>query len=586
MKKLSAICIFLLVGFIVHAEWVQDNEFRFKIDVPGNYTKTKETEGSDKVHSFIRNDNNVLIQVRTMKLDSRATVDLLQSAFETHSITNARRLLDKRGDLHGITAKTAAYSWDVNGTATVIGAYYIIQDGIGYVLWSLVPQNMINTTSAEADRIMESFDILPGVSTQQGVVQDLFAGAGSAKEQLKISRIETGSKLKSKYQVAQVQNSFSVETPFIYLVFDYSGLVANDPFQIKWKSITYNQTIAEVSLPPANLGSGSGNSELTMNGKPWPVGDYNVEIWHNGVLISEMAFGVVKTSTTQAPVYNYQFETELVPPAGVQFHRPANFKRTKVEEGQTVFGREGNTSANWFNLVVQPIIRGAGGYANFQQGVDDMLGQVNSDADMQLISRNDFQIQGMNCTRYDYYIAIGAGRAVKIELAVDAPKCILFLSYVTLEKNTNEAEYLMQEIVKSLQKSDPENGAVSSGGTGANISSVATLSHLGYDFSDDLNRNPDGETVNWCPSGTHPQYSSAIWWRGSEIKHYGQVDPSSVKQAPTSWDANPTMPLLNGHVYVLKCKDGFVRIKVLGTAPNSDNWPAKVEYTYSPNGNF
>lgn len=66
--------------------------------------------------------------------------------------------MNNKGDLHGIPATASAYTWKYNNIETVIGAYYIIQNGFAYVVWTIVPRNLINQRSAEADAIIESFE--------------------------------------------------------------------------------------------------------------------------------------------------------------------------------------------------------------------------------------------------------------------------------------------------------------------------------------------------------------------------------------------------------------------------------------------
>lgn len=123
----------------------------------------------------------------------------------------------------------------------------------------------------------------------------------------------------------------------------------------------------------------------------------------------------------------------------------------------------------------------------------------------------------------------------------------------------------------------------------------AFLTHNGFDFSvgktNDLWEENDGETISWYPGdGEHPDYprDEYIWWRSSgttKIKDYGVVDMSTVLTVPSSWDAVMN-PLLDGHVYVVQCQDGYAKFKVVYYDINSDQWNVKVNYYYTSSTSF
>ncbi|MEX0680512.1 MAG: hypothetical protein WD097_03950 [Balneolales bacterium] len=125
----------------------------------------------------------------------------------------------------------------------------------------------------------------------------------------------------------------------------------------------------------------------------------------------------------------------------------------------------------------------------------------------------------------------------------------------------------------------------------------AEITHSGFDFSaekaDTTNwENNDGEIILWMPGGNeHPQYPNFeehVWFRTNhnvevnETKDMGDVDLASIKSVPDQWDQNPDIPpLLPGNVIVARCKDGYVKFKVLSVNPDGAGWPAEVEYYFS-----
>ena len=131
----------------------------------------------------------------------------------------------------------------------------------------------------------------------------------------------------------------------------------------------------------------------------------------------------------------------------------------------------------------------------------------------------------------------------------------------------------------------------------------AEINHYGFDFSAgaadmDNWENNDGETISWQPGAAqHPDYPSNdvyIWWRNSAVsqdginltRDMGPVELSSVKEAPAEWDAAPDiLPLLEDHVVVAKCRDGYVKFKVL-SADTANFWTANVEYYFSETAQF
>lgn len=122
-----------------------------------------------------------------------------------------------------------------------------------------------------------------------------------------------------------------------------------------------------------------------------------------------------------------------------------------------------------------------------------------------------------------------------------------------------------------------------------------TITHSAFDFSAgeipaDYN-NADGETINWSPQGTHPDYPNNdqwVWWRTSDYtsenqKDYGVVDFNAISSKPGTWD-NPVNPLIKGHCYVVQCNDGFVKFKVIDTGFH--DWDVAIEYQFSSTGTF
>ncbi len=159
----------------------------------------------------------------------------------------------------------------------------------------------------------------------------------------------------------------------------------------------------------------------------------------------------------------------------------------------------------------------------------------------------------------------------------------------------------------SCEKTDSENTPEDK--TPTDVTSnykTASIEHFGFDFSagikDTVNQsNNDGETINWHPdqgssSVTNPSYPSwgeYIWWRNTQLdtinylnrtKNYGAVDIKTITNIPSSWDS-VCMPLIIGQTVVAKCRDGYVKFKVLEN-DTTKLFGIKVKYLFTTGTTF
>ena len=128
---------------------------------------------------------------------------------------------------------------------------------------------------------------------------------------------------------------------------------------------------------------------------------------------------------------------------------------------------------------------------------------------------------------------------------------------------------------------------------------TTTIKHEGIDWSEDASvpsdyANADGETIGWCSMGTQVQGVTGVWYRNnsnaSVMYNLGNIALESVQ----SFDANLAdsdvcdSPMIVGDVWVIDCKDGYVKFKVTSVddGANSVDWAVGVEYEYSATTNF
>jgi hypothetical protein len=165
MKKLFSLLLFLALSSLCtdlfsQNRWIEDKEMMFKISVPQNYQTNQYRDGSDKVHAFVSRDNNVAISIRSFELPENITVDQVIQAFYNKIIPGATPLVIQTHILNGIPGKIAGYKWRYNNINVMLGAFYTIKNNIGYVVWSMIPENLFSYRSSESDAITNSFTIL------------------------------------------------------------------------------------------------------------------------------------------------------------------------------------------------------------------------------------------------------------------------------------------------------------------------------------------------------------------------------------------------------------------------------------------
>jgi len=173
MKKISKILLIatftICVNAVAQNRMVEDSQMKFKISVPLNYQTNQYWDGTDKIHAFVSRDNNVAVSIRSFELPANVSVDQVVTAFRQNVLKGANQLVIQPHNLNGASGKMAGYRWRYNNITVVVGAFYTIQNNIGYIVWSMIPENLFASRSAESDAITNSFTLL---------VQSADAGSG------------------------------------------------------------------------------------------------------------------------------------------------------------------------------------------------------------------------------------------------------------------------------------------------------------------------------------------------------------------------------------------------------------------------
>lgn len=296
------LCITLLLisyssSIFTQNSWHTDSEMGYKISLPNHYQKNQFWDQGEKILVAVSPDQNVVIRIRSFKATEQFTTSLIQQAFEQSVITGATLLTREEGDLNGIPAVATAYSWGYNNINTVVGAYFILNGGTGYIVWTIIPLNLLQQRSGEADQIIDSFSLLAGnVSPHRNATdssrknQEHHSVGSSGVKAIRITDMVLGNERNRNYQLTQHKHIFPGDTHQIEMVFGYEGDSFDSDFVIKWFSDTHQTLIKEFHVTPPDSEGGRGHSFITNGGKRWPAGEYHVEIRYAGNLLMEKSF--------------------------------------------------------------------------------------------------------------------------------------------------------------------------------------------------------------------------------------------------------------------------------------------------------
>jgi len=233
MKIMKLTLLFLILTFCIKTSaqkrWIEDQEMCFKISVPENYKVSQSNDGSDRIHAFISPDENVAVQVRSFKVAEGATIELIMTAFSQNIIRGAQQLVNQDHILNGINGKIAGYRWKYNNRSIVVGAFCSIQNGIAYVIWSLIPENLFAKHNAESDAITNSFTL---IQSQLPLTQSLggLGNLGGLKPENQMPPTEEPAKQET-FQTSTtpaIQEANKVQQINTNTLTDYITLVSDD----------------------------------------------------------------------------------------------------------------------------------------------------------------------------------------------------------------------------------------------------------------------------------------------------------------------------------------------------------------------
>ncbi|MCF8234420.1 MAG: lipocalin family protein [Bacteroidales bacterium] len=283
---LNILIALILLSGTIQAKWYTDSRFKFKIDVPSNWTSNIYTEGTDKVYDFTSPDQNIAIQLRAFEagdgVSAKVISDLMDEGITGEGASQVNRSQD---EINGTKGELGVYTNNFDGQDMVLITFSTVQNNIGYMFLIVVPSNVLDQKSAEIDAILNTFTIN---SVAQVRIDK------PATQQLTIGNIILGKTLSGKTNLSDITTEFNTDTPVFYAVFDWTGNGYGKSLEARWIFADGNVLIDRVYYDFPNQKGGSSNTSLSIPDDGWPEGNYSLELYMDGNLVKSKNFTVVE----------------------------------------------------------------------------------------------------------------------------------------------------------------------------------------------------------------------------------------------------------------------------------------------------
>lgn len=185
MKTKALLSILMMTFFSLYgintsnAQYVSVDEHNYKINIPSNWSKSIYNEGTDKVLDIMSSDEQIAIQIRSFALGADVEAQKLANMFNDGLIQEGAQQLNLSDqELNGIPGVMGVYSQNSDGTNMAIITFSIVKNQVGYLLFTVIPANMFDHRSQEADNILNTFTITSDVSEQNMFVESVPTSKG------------------------------------------------------------------------------------------------------------------------------------------------------------------------------------------------------------------------------------------------------------------------------------------------------------------------------------------------------------------------------------------------------------------------
>ena len=309
VRILSVLLLFAFAGTNLSAQLYHDNEYKFSVNIPSDWTSASNMDGTDKVFNYYSADQSTAVQLRVFKTDGRVTTDLLTQVYENSMLPagTKKSSLDDYTSSNGISGKQGIYQVNYNGNDVTLATFYTVQNNIGYVLTAIVPNTMIQQKGDEVKAVTKSFKIdgLGASSTVKKSKGSPGGMGGVLKENPKTSTFRIiGITLTEQVDAAnrpvRPTNVFHTQTPEISAVVSYGGGATGDLI-VSWVFNDMNRTITSDAYTFTDKSGGTGVVSITKPNNGWPVGNYSVVFKLGEKTIRTIPFTITRESAGGTP---------------------------------------------------------------------------------------------------------------------------------------------------------------------------------------------------------------------------------------------------------------------------------------------
>ncbi len=301
---------FLLLTFVLTG-WADrlfagdytDRKYHFKISVPDSWKSDIRYDGSDKVYDFLSPDENVFIQVRAFPATKGLTIDLLTRVYEKEYLPTGshRNTLETKTMPNGSAKSIGTYTGRINNREVIMGVYYILHRGTGYVLTTVIPAVLFSQKQNETRKILHSFvveGLSPSVGSNKKAARQTenhhtVSRAIPPFQAVKITQAVLGDKLVN-HTLLHPASRFQAETGKIFLQYRWQGEGAvGHTLKITWIYQQNYRKIKQESLPfPAGRSKGGQTLFVARPSGGWPPGNYLVTFEIAGQTVKEIPFTI------------------------------------------------------------------------------------------------------------------------------------------------------------------------------------------------------------------------------------------------------------------------------------------------------
>ena len=291
MKKASLFILLLLIPGLMSAQWVIDNSYGFKINVPSEWSRESKLEGTDKIYDFVHPSTNIFLEVRAFKIDGTITPDAIAQFFESQYLPGSNRVAFENYTLNNTLGKFGGYTMELDGLEVGIGTFYAVKNGFGYVLWTMIETRLYNQYSGIGDEVLNTFTTISATSTSKRAV---------IPPSFKITNMKLGKSLTSNYDILPQEETkeFQSSQEKIFVIWDWEGMAAGKNMTVKWYYNGQEISIANKSYTIPDEPQGYGYANILRPSGGFKVGRYYVQIDFQGKKQRRMDFEVEKPAST------------------------------------------------------------------------------------------------------------------------------------------------------------------------------------------------------------------------------------------------------------------------------------------------